>query len=831
MPTPNSRKPRTFRRTAAIVRGLPAGALLLVLSAGVPWALAHFVGWPLPDHLPSKTEIEATLLNPITHRLLLDSLAVLSWIVWLTFVVDLLQCGIDAARGTTWQHGRPSGPLRTLAAGLIGAIVVALLGSRAAVAAPVMRPDSPAIVATAPTTPAPAAPQGIVQVTEEVRSPANGIHDSLWRVAERIYGPGNGDRWPELFALNRGREQPDGHALINPNLIRPGWKITAYLPAPPQAHPHDEPPPHGPLKHPPPTTATPTTTPAPTKAEPCLDLETGAYVSASLAALVTAALITARRRQRRRYRPATPKLDDPGRPPVVRALRIAHDSMTALRDDHDTDRATWSNPGETPVGVHEGQTIALNIARHRGLGLTGPGAYAAIRALILTLLADEDSNVQVILPATEAEAVFGRDLPATPPARLRIVDTLTTALDILEAELLSRMRRTRDAHALLVLVAPSTAGTDHRAQAILDNGAALNLAGILLGQWPAGDTVHVRDDGTVSATTPNLQDQLAGVRLFTLPSTDASDLLTLLHAAEPTPEPVTPTDEYEFLIPTTDAPDNNDPGAKPALPPAAPPTTTTPPLHFQVLGPLHLIHRTTDPVDLINVMAPRQREILVYLALHRDGCRRESLAAALWPDAPPDRPHNSFHATLSQLRRALRAAAQDTLAGLVVNDGGHYKLDPTLATVDLWQLHDALTAHRQAPTPSKVVALQQIAELYRGDLADGITADWLDPTREALRREVLDAFSLTIRTVHDNPDQVLTLLEQARQMDPYNEAIYRDLMRTQARLGQFDTIPRTLNLLTTALGDLHEQPNPSTAALAASLQKLHASQTPIQEVG
>ncbi|MBC9719428.1 hypothetical protein H9Y04_43655 [Streptomyces sp. TRM66268-LWL] len=58
--------------------------------------------------------------------------------------------------------------------------------------------------------------------------------------------------------------------------------------------------------------------------------------------------------------------------------------------------------------------------------------------------------------------------------------------------------------------------------------------------------------------------------------------------------------------------------------------------------------------------------MLAYLALHRRGVRREVLAAALWPDAPSDRPYTSLHATVSQLRRALRSATGDkgTAAGL-----------------------------------------------------------------------------------------------------------------------------------------------------------------------
>jgi DNA-binding SARP family transcriptional activator len=263
----------------------------------------------------------------------------------------------------------------------------------------------------------------------------------------------------------------------------------------------------------------------------------------------------------------------------------------------------------------------------------------------------------------------------------------------------------------------------------------------------------------------------------------------------------------------------------PVAEPQAASTTDTPPLVFQMLGRLRLTHAASEPADIIEAIAPRQREILVYLALHRDGCRRESLATALWPDAPGDRPYNSFHATLSQLRRALRNAASDAVAGLVVNEDGHYRLDPSIVTVDLWRLQDALSTRRLASTQhEKIAALRHVPELYRGDLTEAITADWIDAPRESLRREVLDAFSAMIRAVADDPEHMLTLLEQARGMDPYNEAIYRDIMRVQARLGRHDSIPRTLGLLTTALADLDERPAKDTVGLADLLRRSPASQ-------
>ena len=79
---------------------------------------------------------------------------------------------------------------------------------------------------------APSAPTQRPAVTSAAR-PARiyvvrGAHDgrqpdSLWRIAERYLG--DPARWREIYALNRGRPQPDGVRLTSPGIIHPGWTL------------------------------------------------------------------------------------------------------------------------------------------------------------------------------------------------------------------------------------------------------------------------------------------------------------------------------------------------------------------------------------------------------------------------------------------------------------------------------------------------------------------------------------------------------------------------------------------------------------------------------
>lgn len=965
------------------MRGVLALAVLLALVAGLPWALVHFVGWPLPDHVPTWDEVQATLLNPMSATFLLDVLAVVCWIVWAFFVLDVARCSLDAARGITWPQVRAPGPLHGIAAALIGTVVLTLLSNRAPSAAPtfaraVFTSNLAPVTATAPVTPgvatpAPAdvqqsaitinsdaaAPPGMVQVTAEVQLPHNGIYDSLWRIAERVYGPGGGNRWPELFQLNRGVAQPDGRTLTNPCLIRPGWHITAYIPAPPEQQPGSPQQPQVPSHQIPPRQPAPTSTePATPKASPApssaghgdqhngdhatsgISLSTGAFISLGLAAAIAAALLSARMWRRRRYRVGSGDRDDLQRPiaPVVRALRTAHDQGDQ-DDPHTVDDVEYVDlspapprihitsagnlaPDDEPVpvparvGVRGGHELALNLASTRGLGLAGPGAIDAARALLLHLLAEprQAAGPRAIIPADDLHLVFDGTTVDELPTSVLVVDSLDAALDEMESALLTRTRHAIEESTTAatltpcVLIATSQPHTERRLQAVLDNGAPLGLAGILLGQWRPGATVRVRADGTVSATSPGLGDELVGTRLFTLGSADASALLAVLRDAEGpadeqpivatprrpadgedeppltdvrpkaqdlTPPPTTtPTTHISTQLESgrpaaaADSADTATAEHAPDLqllggrtitvhvdpeqtepPPVAPPgdlgltsdaaddehraspapellqdAENTPepqqPLAIHVLGRVHLLlHDDEGEHDLSGVLTPKQREVLVYLALHRHGVRRETLNEAVWPDSRPPRPYNSFHNTLSMLRKAISDATDSRIANLVVNDDGRYRLNNDLTSVDVWQLQGAL----RMPSPvagADQARLLRAAELYEADLAEDLTVPWIEPFREALRRDVLDALGTLVRTYGDNdPDVGLGLLERMRALDKYNEGTYRDIIRTQARLGQHDAVPRTLALLTATLDEIEQRPSADTLNLIDFLQR------------
>jgi DNA-binding SARP family transcriptional activator len=863
-------------------RAIEGGAAALALATiliGLPWALVRFIGWPLPRHMPSGSEIADALTSPLSTASVLDLLACILWALWAVFAIDVLRAVAVVVRNLQSQEtpkneekqGNSRG-LAGLAAALVSSLLLSVLSTRATAIAsggPVHRPIPATVSSTMRDLQQTGVKAGHLAAgarTVRVRPPQDGIHDSLWRIADRTLG--DGARWPEIYTLNRGRPQPDGGALKNPSLVRPGWIL--QLPQPPAPPPrHSAQPRHvhtGPPQTSPPSTSPPSTASAPSspprstaatpravQPAPGLDLPTGAFVSTGLAAVVAAALLVARRRRRVRYRPGSRDRRDLATAPVVRALRVAHDvEENPEETDSEPDRTVPAGPDApapgpvpqgTELGVKDGRLVAWDLARTHGLGLIGPGAYDAARALLVTLLArardhDDAASARVLMPADDARALLGAELPG-----IHITGTVDQALEELESELLSRVREAEDGRGTeqgaVVLVATPDSVAEARLQAVLDNGSGYGLAGIVLGQWRPGGTVLVRGDGTVAATSPTVSG-LAGTRLFKLPSQDAADLIGLLHESRPS-ERLGRTEPVRLapLVPASDEPTEE---AGPPPPQISPSQGNGPhadrplrPWQLSVLGRIRLAlgaPAETGTTERLAALAPKHREVLAYLALHADGARREALADAIWPNAPSDRPFNSFHATLSQLRRSLRAVAGDERADLALRgDDGRYVLDHTLVDVDLWRLQAALVLARSAPEASSA-SVHSVLDLYQGDLAADITSEWIEAPREALRRDVLDLVSAHVHTIRDSsPQDALALLERARSLDPYNEALYRSIARLQAHLGRWDAIPRTLALLTTKLADIAEAPTPATAAFFTALQRPRVGKSPAPAPG
>ncbi len=264
--------PRSGRvgRVPAAVRATIALVVLLVLLAGIPLVLLGVLGVLHVSGVP-RLDTEALSWHTLTERdagtaatgtLLVAGALVVATLCWLMFAVATVAELAAAIRGLPAPH-LPAGlsAMQGLAGPLVAAVVLVFLSSGRPTAAapltgqPVLTASTVNVIAavTAARRSHPVQASTVVEPAQHPltsaqapdhrtgsgRSSAMGTTctvvrgDTLWRLAELHLG--DGQRWTEIWALNRGQAQHDGGTLTDANVLRPGWVL--LLPVGAQATP------------------------------------------------------------------------------------------------------------------------------------------------------------------------------------------------------------------------------------------------------------------------------------------------------------------------------------------------------------------------------------------------------------------------------------------------------------------------------------------------------------------------------------------------------------------------------------------------------------------
>lgn len=222
--------------------GLFALAAIAALVVGVPFALYTFFGSPIPRSMPSLGVLTQRLDTQELLRVLID----IVWLAWLQLAVCVLVELYAGARGIAVPARVPlaGGPQavahRLVVAALLlftttTAVVPILTAARtthiqrldhdepvAPHAAHAEHAEHAEPAARAEPGPAPVTKNPVRKIYR-VRPSAGRHHESLWEIAEKCLGDGR--RYRDIYALNKGRLQPDGTRLTMASLIRPGWVL------------------------------------------------------------------------------------------------------------------------------------------------------------------------------------------------------------------------------------------------------------------------------------------------------------------------------------------------------------------------------------------------------------------------------------------------------------------------------------------------------------------------------------------------------------------------------------------------------------------------------
>ncbi|GAB3147060.1 hypothetical protein GCM10027290_29760 [Micromonospora sonneratiae] len=422
----------------------------------------------------------------------------------------------------------------------------------------------------------------------------------------------------------------------------------------------------------------------------------------------------------------------------------------------------------------------------------------------------------------------------------------------------------------MVLIADTTAAHERaRIAALLTQGQRLDIHGVLLGSWPDGDTVVVAQDGSTSPAEGDANRHgrhPADVRRLTvIDPAEATDLLRVLaesHTGEPQPPApaeraplptADPQPDAETAASSSETPHSDEETVPPSDPtepnrelstaatavdePATESATVEPPtqddqveageddaarqddgedagtgrVDVQVLGDARVVD-----IDTTQPLRGKALELLVYLTARGGVASQEAILEDLLPEATTSKAPHRLHTYVYNLRRVLKRTGGS--ATYLSHPDRRYILHREAVDVDLWRMSDALDEANRATSPTdRIAALRRAVNTYRGPLANGKGYEWIEPYREAVQRQAVDATLALAEALDDQPGEALAALTTAISHSPYAETLYQAAMRAHAKLDDPAAIRDLQRQLARSLDDIDTEVSDETTALARAL--------------
>lgn len=932
-------------RTGRIAKGFAALFLLVLVIVGVPWALGHFIGWPLPRNVPSWSGIRQTLEeHGIPDDVLLKALAVVVWLTWAVLVASITAEAVASMRGRTATRLPLAGPLQAFAGALVTAVILAALTTLTkpaptqtlSLVASLQR-SQPAIArfVDVPIPSTRASPQGNGAVgypttaTAQVATVYTVVPgDTLWDIAQRHLG--DPFRWPEIYQLSEGKPQTDGRALTDPHWIYPGWQLelpssTTEAPVPPVMAPSQPmpttqsqpaptpssvapsvtvpaptsvptlPPSVAPATNKSPTTATPATTDHERRSDDYLLL---GVAGAATAVGLVGALSVLRRRQLKRRQPgrAVPPLPPEFAATEIAARALAEDASpswldVALRSLTGQARVRGGQRAAHPVAVEVGDNdlivmleepnpdapkpwttrppgwlweLPRAISRSQlesaardgcapmpalvtiGRSPDGPvmidleacglacitGSPVEARALARSVALE--LTVSPIADSLEVLVVSERELLPTSDAapRLRVLDTLDAALDILTQQVRAMDRalddqtlattfearvasRGGDPWAPVVLIL-DTVPTDPRQRERIEqltNPASRGVGVLAVGEWPDAPWVLHVHEGRVDVARLGVAGLEAELDVQAVEADPADAVMQLLDQ--------TLVDSEEPLTADTEQADSHtrveDNGQR-----------------QEPESAVEIMVRVLGDVEVVGAKRPlaeRESELVAFLATREQTVDPDTVQTALWPQRMVSL--KRWWNIVADTRNALGTARNGEFHFPPVERGERLRLGPTVGT-DLAYLQGRLRTASTEPREDAIDILTEALDVVRGrpfTATHGYAwanAYGLVANAEAV---VVDAAHLLAALLLEagDPAAALDATVLGLRATPANEILYRDRMLAHHHAGNTSGIDGDLRDLCAALDveDPCDELHPDTLALFEKL----THRTPTHERG
>lgn len=242
-------------------------------------------------------------------------------------------------------------------------------------------------------------------------------------------------------------------------------------------------------------------------------------------------------------------------------------------------------------------------------------------------------------------------------------------------------------------------------------------------------------------------------------------------------------------------------------------TATRLPVEVRLFGPGQVF---VAGEELRTGLGRKTRELLAFFLLHPEGATREQAIEALWPEVDPDRGLDRFWARLGELRTCLRSELAPSAKFIDRAGGDAYRVERELFDVDVWRFDELL-----ASDDDSLGNLISAAELYRGELLEGISYTWSEQLRMHFQNRFMDAMVRLADGYQAEGalEEAVAALRRALAADPYSEELARRLMKLHARSNRPDAVRRQFEELETALDKIECEPSEETSELKDRLLK------------
>jgi DNA-binding SARP family transcriptional activator len=229
------------------------------------------------------------------------------------------------------------------------------------------------------------------------------------------------------------------------------------------------------------------------------------------------------------------------------------------------------------------------------------------------------------------------------------------------------------------------------------------------------------------------------------------------------------------------------------------------------------VHSTAGEVVGSQLGGIKPRQILEVLAL-ADGVpvSKDRLVEVLWGDGAPSGAIATLETYVCVLRR--RMVAGTRAPSPITTTSAGYRLNRDAATVDLHECRSLIARAGTADDDVRVLALTRRAlQLCDQPLLTSETrAGWADVARDEFRQVLAAACGRASRAALalGDPEGAVQFATRATSLEPYDEALTRDLMRALSADGRRAGALRAfLDLRRGLVEELGVEPGPQTRAL------------------